>query len=69
MLIVSAPLSRATSKIGTFSRAYSRFDSATAFRAQLLSRSATQDSEATIIECDDVDGAFGGQTTPNFTIA
>ncbi|XP_067941820.1 ral GTPase-activating protein subunit alpha-1-like isoform X3 [Watersipora subatra] len=53
------PITRSDSKKGTFSRAYSRFDSATAFRAQLLSRSATQDSESTIIdERDDLDGEF-----------
>lgn len=57
LLVVLAPLTRAESKKGTFSRAYSRFDSASAFRAQLFTRSATQDSENTIIdECDD--GAF-----------
>lgn len=64
MLIVSAPLTRSTSKNGTFSRAYSRFDSATAFRAQLVNRSSTQDSDTTVIdECDHVDGACHAKTT------
>lgn len=51
-MIFLAPVTRVLSKKGTFSRAYSRFDSATAFRAQLLTRSVTQDSDNTIIDED-----------------
>jgi len=57
LLIFSASSSTAASKKATFSRAYSRFDSASNFRAQLLSRSTTEDSESTLAdEFDEVDG-------------
>ena len=52
LVLFLAPITRVLSKKGTFSRAYSRFDSATAFRAQLLTRSVTQDSDNTVIDED-----------------
>lgn len=52
LVLFLAPVARVLSKKGTFSRAYSRFDSATAFRAQLLTRSVTQDSDNTVIDED-----------------